>query len=276
MADISKHCAEHGAKTLLWFEPERITGDTYLAEHPEWLVNGALANMSVPELRAYLVERVSAVMEKGGIHLYRQDYNIDPLGHWAIHENNSGEGRHGFLENHCVTGYLAYWDALIEKYPDMMLDSCASGADGTIWKPCADLFRSIKRMPTILASSRSRPCTTRFISGCLTSEPRSRAPDTAPSCDLYALRSAHIPWFTYGYDVRNPEKPIMKNARRFEKEWRETNMYFYGDYFPLTPWSNDLESWIGWEFKDYEKGRGHHPDVPAGQQPCSRNAGSSV
>lgn len=118
-------CAEHGAKTLLWFEPERITGGTYLGGHPEWQVNGSLANMSDPALRAYLVERVSSVLEKGGIDLYRQDYNIDPLGHWVIHENNSGEGRHGFLENHCVTGYLAYWDALIEKYPEMMLDSCA-------------------------------------------------------------------------------------------------------------------------------------------------------
>ena len=255
MADISKHCAEHGAKTLLWFEPERITGDTYLAEHPEWLVNGALANMSDPELRAYLVERVSSVMEKGGIHLYRQDYNIDPLGHWVIHENNSGEGRHGFLENHCVTGYLAYWDALIEKYPDMMLDSCASGGrrndletmrrSVSLHKTDADYSRFQQKQAMHYSFYQWLPYFGTPVTG----------PGYGAELDLYALRSAHIPWFTYGYDVRNPENNY-ENARRFEKEWRETNMYFYGDYFPLTPWSNDLESWIGWEFKDYEKEEG--------------------
>jgi len=40
------------------------------------------------------------------------------------------------------------------------------------------------------------------------------------------------------------------------KEWRDTNMFFYGDYYPLTAWSHDATTWIGWEFYDEEKGGG--------------------
>lgn len=255
MADVSKYCEEHGAKTLLWFEPERVTGCTVLSEHPEWLVNNCLADMSNPELRNWLVERVSSVLEKGGINLYRQDYNIDPLGHWVIEENKAGENRHGFLENHCVTGYLAYWDALIERYPEMMLDSCASGGRRN---DLETMRRSISLHKTDADYSRFQQKQAMHYSF-YQWLPYFGTPVTNagynPDLDQYALRTAHIPWFTYGYDVRNQNNNY-ENAKAFEKEWRETNMYFYGDYFPLTPWTNDLDSWIGWEFKDYNSEEG--------------------
>ena len=39
---ISDHVHSKGVKTLVWFEPERVTADTWLAEtHPEWVLGGA-------------------------------------------------------------------------------------------------------------------------------------------------------------------------------------------------------------------------------------------
>ncbi len=255
MSDVSKHCAEHNAKTLLWFEPERVTAGSFLSKHPDWVLNGSLANMADPSLREYLVERFSSVMENGGISLYRQDYNIDPIGHWVIHEDRLGEGRRGFTENHCVTGYLAFWDALAEKHPDMMLDSCASGGrrndletmrrSVSLHKTDADYSKFHQKQAMHYSFYQWLPYFGTPVTG----------GGYGPNVEKYAFRSAHIPWFTFGYDVRDPKNDYA-TARECLKEWRETNMYFYGDYFPLTPWSNDLESWIGWEFKDYDKEEG--------------------
>ncbi|MEN6308568.1 MAG: alpha-galactosidase [Anaerohalosphaeraceae bacterium] len=59
-----------------------------------------------------------------GVDLYRQDFNIDPLGHWRA---NDTEDRQGITENKYVAGYLAYWDELLRRHPGMLIDSCASG-----------------------------------------------------------------------------------------------------------------------------------------------------
>lgn len=67
------------------------------------------------------------MLKKAGISIYRQDYNIDPLGHWLSRDSENAPDRWGITENHYVTGYLAYWDSLIAENPEMMLDSCASG-----------------------------------------------------------------------------------------------------------------------------------------------------
>lgn len=254
-ANVSKHCKDNNARTLLWFEPERITEGTFLHEQPQWVLNGCLANMASASLRKWLLDRFSSVMDKGGISLYRQDYNIDPLPHWNAHEASLGENRQGFVENHCVTGYLEFWDSLIEKYPGLMLDSCASGGrrndletirrSVSLHKTDADYSRFEQKQAMHYSFYQWLPYFGTPVTG----------PGYSPTVEKYALRSAHIPWFTYGYDVRRQDNRY-DIAREFEKEWRETNMYFYGDYFPLTPWSNDLESWIGWEFKDFNAEEG--------------------
>lgn len=46
---------------------------------------------------------------------------------WAECDAAAGDDRKGFTENQYVSGYLTLWDELIERYPDMMIDSCASG-----------------------------------------------------------------------------------------------------------------------------------------------------
>ena len=49
---------------------------------------------------------------------------MDPLSNWR---ENDAEDRQGITENHLVTGYLAYWDELRRRHPNMLIDTCASG-----------------------------------------------------------------------------------------------------------------------------------------------------
>ena len=254
---ISDHAAKTGTKTLLWFEPERVHPDTYLAEKSEWLVSPRLADMGNAAYREWMQERVFSVLEKGGISLYRQDFNINPLPHWQSADAKQGPCRKGICENHYVTGYLAYWDAIISRFPEMMIDSCASGGRRndletmrrsiSIHKTDADYSAFNRKQAMHLSFYQWLPYFGTLVNG----------PGYEGNPDKYAYRSANVPWCAFTYDVRkSAEENEIDAGLAAMAEWRDTNMFFYGDYYPLTEWSHDDNKWIGWEFYDEEKGGG--------------------
>ncbi|MFA6112327.1 MAG: glycoside hydrolase family 36 protein, partial [Candidatus Latescibacterota bacterium] len=126
---VADHAHSLGAGLVLWFEPERVMPGTWLAQtHPEWLLGSRegtmLLNLGDPAARAWLTEHVDRMIGEQGITLYRQDFNMDPLPYWR---DNDAPDRQGMTENLHVQGYLAYWDELRRRHPDMLIDSCASG-----------------------------------------------------------------------------------------------------------------------------------------------------
>jgi alpha-galactosidase len=71
----------------------------------------------------------------------------------------------------------------------------------------------------------------------------------------YAFWSNAAPSFGSGIDIR--EKTLDYGAlRRLFGDWREINRYYYGDFYPLTPYSQDEAAWIGWQFDYPEVGEG--------------------
>ena len=52
---------------------------------------------------------------------------ISTLIRWTIWRANDAPDRQGITEIRHVTGYLAYWDELRRRHPDMLIDTCASG-----------------------------------------------------------------------------------------------------------------------------------------------------
>ena len=77
----------NGMKTLLWFEPERVTPKTWLSDnHPEWLLGGILLNLGNPETLQWLIDHIDKTLTEEGIDLYRQDFNMDPLQHWRTND----------------------------------------------------------------------------------------------------------------------------------------------------------------------------------------------
>ncbi len=132
LGPVGRACDEIGARFLLWFEPERVTPGTELAgEHPDWLLptgregdGNCLLDLGNEACRAWLTERVDSIIKEGHIRVYRQDFNFSPRPCW---ERAESEDRIGALENRHVQGYLAYWDALIDRNPGLWIDSCASG-----------------------------------------------------------------------------------------------------------------------------------------------------
>jgi alpha-galactosidase len=259
---VSDFAHQHGIKTLLWFEPERVTAGTWLTEnHPEWILGGAkdgLLNLGDDAARRWLSDHVDKVLTEQGIDLYRQDFNMDPLSYWRA---NDAPDRQGITEIKHVTGFLAFWDELRARHPNMLIDSCASGGrrnDVETMRRAVPLWRSDYAFEAI-----GHQCMTYGISlwlpyhGTGTVAARN-APyyGSGPTpVEPYAFWSNVAPSLGCGIDIRIKEIDYAA-LRHLLEGWRRINPNYYGDFYPLTPWTRDPEAWIAWQFDRPETGTG--------------------
>jgi len=257
---ISDHAHSKGVKTIVWFEPECVTPKTWIADnHPDWVLgpkgwtekghddSGAweLLNLGNPEARQWLTSMLDQAITEQGIDLYRQDFRLGPIGAWRA---NDTDDRQGITEIRHCEGYLANWDALQERHPNMPIDSCAAGGR-------RNELEAMRRAVPLLRSDyilepQGNQCHTYGISfwlplygtGLNTSEP-------------YGFRSVMCPMLNACYDVRR--KDLDYDAiRRLVAQWKQVSHYFLGDYYPLTPYSQDARTWIAWQFDKPETGEG--------------------
>lgn len=257
---ITDHIHEKGLKSLVWFEPERVTPGTWLYEqHPEWLLgkdgDQKLLNLGNPEARQWLTDHVDQLINEQGIDLYRQDFNMDPLGYWR--DNDSGD-RQGITENFHVQGYFAYWDELRKRHPDMLIDSCASGGrrnDLETLRRAVPLLRSDYIMEPV-----GNQCHTHALSlwfpfyGTGTSK-----------TDAYQIWSVLCPHFIACWDMR--EKGLDYDLfRKILGIWLSIAPCYFGDYYPLTEYTLADDQWIAWQF--------HHPGRFEGFVQAFRRANS--
>ena len=246
---ISDHAHAHGIKTIVWFEPERVTPGTWLTEHhPEWILggrDGGLLNLGDPAALAWLTDHVDKLMTEQGIDLYRQDFNMDPLALWR---GNDTEDRQGITENHHVEGYLAYWDELLRRHPDMFIDSCASGGRRN------DLETMRRAIPLWRTDYRCEPvgtqCHTYGISMWI---PLSGT--GAADVDRYIFRSNMVPFSNLLWDMRD-KKLDYDLMRRMTSEFARIAHYWLGDYYPLSRFTTDPDAWMAWQFDVPETGEG--------------------
>jgi alpha-galactosidase len=259
---ISDHAHDQGVRTLLWFEPERVAGGTWLAlNHPEWILggaNGGLLNLGDRDARAWLVEHVDRVLTEQGIDLYRQDFNLDPLAYWRA---NDAPDRQGITEIEHVTGYLAYWDELRRRHPNLLIDSCASGGrrnDLETMRRAVPLWRS-----DYAYECTGTQCMTYGISlwlpysgtGTVAARNVGYYGDGPTPVEPYAFWSNAAPSLGCAIDIR--EKSLDYAAlRRLIEQWRAINANYYGDFYPLTKWTRDDTQWIAWQFDRPENGEG--------------------
>jgi len=69
----------------------------------------------------------------------------------------------------------------------------------------------------------------------------------------YAFWSNAAPSLGSGIDVRVRE--IDYDAlRRLYQQWRQLSQFYYGDFYPLTPYTQDNGQWIAWQFNVPERG----------------------
>jgi alpha-galactosidase len=70
----------------------------------------------------------------------------------------------------------------------------------------------------------------------------------------YAFWSNVTPSLGCGFDMR--EKLDYAALRRLVGQWRQISADYYGDFWPLTPWTRDPSLWMAWQFDRPEAGQG--------------------
>ena len=251
LREIADHAHAKGVKTILWFEPERVQSGTWLADnHPEWILggkDGGLLNLGNPAARQWLTEHVDRLLTAQGIDLYRQDFNIDPLSFW---QKNDADDRQGITENHHVAGYLAYWDELRRRHPNMLIDSCASGGRRN------DLETLRRAVPLLRSDYIMEPVGNQgHTYGLSFWAPYQGTGTGSGALSPYLLRSTMVTHFTACFDARRKDLDY-DMIRRVLSQWRLYAECYYGDYYPLTAYSLDPSLWIAWQFDLPEQGKG--------------------
>lgn len=239
---ITDYGRVRGVKSIVWHEPERVHPGTWLYEnHPEWLLgqDGAqkLLNLADANAGQWAIAHFTHHIREQGIDLYRQDFNIDPLPFWQA---NDAPDRQGLTEIRYIEGYLAYWDALREAFPAMLIDSCASGGrrnDLETLRRAVPLLRSDFILDAVAQQNHTY--------GIAFWLPLYGTGQRA--FDAYGFRSQMTPFLNACYDMRERDADY-ESLRRLVGQWQDVNTFYYGDYYPLTPYSADATAWMGWQF----------------------------
>ncbi len=259
---ISDHAHAKGLKILVWFEPERVAPGTYLADHhPEWVSGGkkgGLLDLGNPAAWKWLLEHVDNLITKQGIDIYRQDFNMDPLGDWRHHDTPD---RQGITEIKHVTGLLAYWDELIRRHPNLLIDTCASGGrriDLETLRRAVPLWRSdyafepVGHQGMTYGLSSWAPYhgtgTVAYVKASYYNQGRLPV-------EPYAFWSNSAPCLGLGIDIRVKDNDYPA-LRRLIQQRAKITPYYYGDFYPLTAYSLDNTAWIAWQFDGPVPGQG--------------------
>ncbi len=259
-----------GRELMLWFEPERvIKGTEWYKQHTGWMLdiggNTVLLNLGNPQARQFVTDFISDRIDEFGLGCYRQDFNMDPLPYWQAAD---AADRQGITESKHIEGLYAFWDALLKRHPNLLIDNCASGGrridletvgrSTPFWRtdgprdPIAHQCHTYGLMPWVPLSA--------------TSQDREG--------DDYEFRSSMcsalcINWVHSGDGPsgRLPENFPFAWAKATLDQYLQLRQFYYGDYYPLTSYSQAPDVWMAYQLDGPAPGKGlvvalRRPDSP--------------
>ncbi len=259
--DVARAVPENGMQMLLWIEPERvIRGTDSPNEHPEWYIDmggdALLLNLAREDALEGTIEMVSEKIERLKLGCYRQDFNVNPLDYWRAADE---EGRAGLTELKHIENLYRFWDALLARFPHLIIDNCASGGrriDIETLSRSIPLWRSDYQC-TFDADPETTQVHNTGISWWI---PYSGTGMGQVMGDTYRARSCYSSaltqffWWMYDNDVEDNEN--LRWAKDIFEEYRSVRPYFACDYYPLTYNAVDDTTWCGWQYDRPEEGDG--------------------
>ena len=233
------------AKFLLWFEPERVTKGTLFAnQNPDWLINlkgngNSLFNLGNPEARIWLTNYISDFLKKEGVDYYRQDFNFDPMPYWVA---NDKPDRIGISEIRHIEGLYAFWDTLLERFPNLLIDNCASGGrriDLETISRSSPLWRTDYQY----GEPEGAQCHTYGLNFYLPLHGTGNF-----TISPYHFRSSMSSSMVINWDI-NSREHSQPELQKYFKEFKQLRPYYYGDYYPLTALENMTKDniWLAYQ-----------------------------
>jgi len=267
LCPVGEMAAEWGADFLLWHEPERVTPGSRLdREHPEWLLTtkdntNRLLNLAIPECADWLIEHVDAEINEFGLKIYRQDFNFDPLPYWL----EDPADRLGITENLHQQNYLRFWDELLLRHPDLIIDSCASGGrrnDLESMRRGVPLHFTDYGYGNFVVNQAMYHTMFSWIPyfrgfGVSTEQPDGTFTHGLPfRTDLFAMINAMTPAYASCVDT-DTDPTLHAELQRVLPVWqRAAEMTLKGDFYPVTPYTKANDAFCCTQFDLPEEDRG--------------------
>ena len=127
---------EYGMEFGLWFEPEMVSPDSELyRSHPDWCIhvpgrtrtecrNQLTLDLSRQEVRDYIVESVSHILDTADIRYVKWDMNrhMTELGSKGLKKERQKEMPHRYM-----LGLYEVLERIVTGHPDVLFESCSGG-----------------------------------------------------------------------------------------------------------------------------------------------------
>jgi alpha-galactosidase len=259
----------------LWIEPETAMPDKKITrDYPNWFIHrpqspstlhlwsptAVLANLGYLPARQGLTDMVSDFITDFGMTWYRQDFNQEPESFWKAAD---APDRIGMTEIEHIEGLYKMWDDLLARHPGLRIDNCASGGrrldiemlsrSFAVWRTDYGFLDTLAEQAQTQALAFWVPENMGFETYSMEFEGNS-APWTKPGPyftpeHLYLMRLG----YDAGYGVGPGAAGVNNDAwvawiKQAIAEYREVQPYFYGDFYPLLPYSRDAEAWTAWQW----------------------------
>ena len=270
---VSEAAHKRGVKYLLWFGgDERCRFQAiypYLERvrkyRPELLSDEYPGNDNGnPMINQWMIDHYGQQIENLGIDIFRWDSRSTP-------PPDTDNNRRGINWARSAEGFYRFWDALLERFPSLVIDCCGGGAVnmdletvqrsvflhrcdyqcGGIHEP-ENVFNPTGMQGQTHGISSWAPLT----SGCVR------------QLSAYAFRSAYSAGLRITFEVvvesffttppmaPSEEEFDVELARKLTEEYLSIRHCFYGDYYPLCRYNLDEDAWMAWQFDRPDLGEG--------------------
>ena len=242
-----------GMKFGIWFEPEMISPDSDLYHaHPDWAIavpgrtavkgrDQYVLDLSRKEIRDYVFERVSAILDSANIEYVKWDMNrqLTDLGSYELPADRQGELSHRY-----VLGVYELQERLIRRYPKLLLENCSGGGarfdpgmlyySPQIW--CSDDTDAIERLMIQEGTALIYPLSTMgaHVSDC----PNHAVGRVTP----FETRGYVALAGTFGYELDVTRIPAADRAmipKQVEMYHKYHNLVADGDYYRIASYSEN-------------------------------------
>ena len=177
LPSLVKNINNMGMKFGIWFEPEMISEDSNLfKKNPDWVVkvpnrspnksrNQLVLDMSRDDVREYLFESISSILDSADIEYIKWDMNRSICDAFSA---NITKDRQGEFYHRYILGLYNLLERIITKYPNILLEGCSGGGgrfdigmlyySPQIW--CSDNTDAIERLEIQYGTSFIYPIST--------------------------------------------------------------------------------------------------------------------
>ena len=263
LVDVAEAIRNGGYEFLLWFEPERVTKVVdHFKEHPDYYLHNGnpdcwnkLLNLGNEEAWQYCYETLCEHIEKLQIKCYRQDFNFAPLGYFRSGDAMQSTERSGITEIKHINGMYKLWDALLERFPDLLIDNCASGGRRID-------IETVRRSIPLWRSDYA--CHANYdveVAQCHHLGYNTWLPYSGTGCgricDEYRIRSAYdsslSAMFIYSHVAGETVEEKLPFMKKYFPEYLSVRPYFCEDFYPLSEISDKLDVWCASQFDRPDK-----------------------